>query len=121
MEPSAGGGAEHLCVLLLGAEEVVTKREVACQWESQSQQSKEVACQSDWAEQRDVGVQVDLLTHQLGWANSSELEDVNMNVVHNVRQKTNEHTVKQNFINALNLDLLQLDTEKMLNYCFLHY
>uniref|UniRef100_A0A3P8WNG3 Zinc finger protein 708-like n=1 Tax=Cynoglossus semilaevis TaxID=244447 RepID=A0A3P8WNG3_CYNSE len=71
MEPSAGGGAEHLCVLLLGAEEVVTKREVACQWESQSQQSKEVACQSDWAEQRDVGVPVDLLTHQLGWANST--------------------------------------------------
>ncbi|XP_053717176.1 zinc finger protein 83-like [Synchiropus splendidus] len=44
---------------------VRSSREVGCQWESPVEEKREVGCQSDPAERRDAGVQVDLLTQQL--------------------------------------------------------
>ncbi|XP_077364436.1 zinc finger Y-chromosomal protein 1-like [Festucalex cinctus] len=40
-------------------------REVACQWEAPAGRTHEVACQSNVAQSRDVGVQADLLTCRL--------------------------------------------------------
>ncbi|KAM9826840.1 zinc finger Y-chromosomal protein-like [Neosynchiropus ocellatus] len=54
---------QRLCVA--AAERVRSSREVGCQWESPVEQKREVGCQSDGAERRDAGVQVDLLTQQL--------------------------------------------------------
>nr|XP_057915672.1 zinc finger protein ZFP2-like [Doryrhamphus excisus]XP_057915673.1 zinc finger protein ZFP2-like [Doryrhamphus excisus] len=48
-------------------EEVMRWKEVACQWEPQVGWTSEVACQIDAVESRDVAIQVDLLTQQLGW------------------------------------------------------
>lgn len=76
LEPPAGG--EQLCVFLLrdgGDEEeagVRRRKEVACQWERPEEACREVGCQSDPAERRDAGVQVDLLTQQLSWRHSGE-------------------------------------------------
>ncbi|XP_047423814.1 zinc finger protein 596-like [Mugil cephalus] len=77
LQPPGEGGEEQqqqqLCVLLLGKEqkqeeEVVRRKEVGCQWESpEEEERREVGCQSDSAETRDAGVQVDLLTQQIGW------------------------------------------------------
>ncbi|XP_028288871.1 zinc finger protein 2-like [Parambassis ranga] len=73
LEPPAGG--EQLCVFLLRDggdkdEDGVRRREVACQWERPEEECREVGCQSDSAERRDAGVQVDLLTQQLSWRHS---------------------------------------------------
>ncbi|XP_072235100.1 zinc finger Y-chromosomal protein-like [Leuresthes tenuis] len=73
MEAPAGG---QVCALLLREE--ARSREVGCQWESPEEEEearkeearKEVGCQSDGAETKDAGVQVDLLTQQLSWRHS---------------------------------------------------
>ncbi|XP_061569068.1 zinc finger protein ZFP2-like [Cololabis saira] len=78
MEPPAG--EEQLCVLLLehGAGQHVARSDAGCQWEGpdpdlkedRKEDRREVGCQSDLAETRDAGVQVDLLSQQLSWRHS---------------------------------------------------
>lgn len=66
----------ELCALLVrGEEQQERSMEVGCQWEElekEEVQRREVGCQSDSVERRDAGVQVDLLTQQLGWTHTGE-------------------------------------------------
>ncbi|XP_051909965.1 zinc finger protein 436-like [Hippocampus zosterae] len=55
------GGGSELRIL------VGRWQEAACQWEAPADGTREVACQSDLAQRRDVGVQADLLTRRLRW------------------------------------------------------
>lgn len=71
-----GNMSTELCALLVrGEEQQERSREVGCQWEElekEAVQRREVGCQSDSVERRDAGVQVDLLTQQLGWTHTGE-------------------------------------------------
>uniref|UniRef100_A0A672F860 C2H2-type domain-containing protein n=1 Tax=Salarias fasciatus TaxID=181472 RepID=A0A672F860_SALFA len=66
------GAAAPPCGLLLGGaaeREEAQRREVGCQWDG-PEDTRDVACQSDAADRRDAGVQVDLLVLPSGSSSS---------------------------------------------------
>lgn len=68
--PPAGGSELRILVR--------SWREAACQWEAPAGGTREVACQSDVAQSRDVGVQADLLTRRLCWRRAGDLTAVEL-------------------------------------------